>query len=66
MSGGIIRTCLIDVHNDRRYRHASGKSERKRHSHEYFCHAYPRTSLSKRHHAEALRLRSLTANEAVT
>jgi len=35
--------CLIDVHNDRRHRHASGKGERKDHSYEYLCHAHPGT-----------------------
>jgi hypothetical protein len=50
--GRAICNCLIDVHYDRRHRHASGKGERRGHSYEYLCHAHPRTSLSKRHHAE--------------
>lgn len=36
----VRQCCLIEVHYDRRHRHASGKRKRKDHSYEYLCHAH--------------------------
>lgn len=46
------RNCLIDMHDDRRHRHASGQGERNDHSYEYFCHAHPGTFAIEANHAE--------------
>lgn len=43
---------LIDVRDDRRRCHASGKGERNHLSYEYFCHAHPGTFVFEANHAE--------------